>query len=95
MMWGAKAAVRRCSEVAGEFRWPVMRATRSCSMIGPRGMRGGQRRRATMAEGGSSSKGVVGGGGFTSDVGGMPPAADRGQEARGQGGGEVALTPCL
>jgi hypothetical protein len=78
MMWGAEAAVRRCSEAAGVFRWPVMRATRSCSMIGPRGMRGGQRRRAMMAEGGSSSKGVVSG---------MPPAADRGQEARGQGGG--------
>jgi hypothetical protein len=82
-MWrGVEAAVKWCSEAVGEFRWPVMRATRSCIMIGPTGMRGGRQRRAMMAGGGSSQKGAVSGG-FTFGGVGVPPAADRGQEARG------------
>jgi hypothetical protein len=53
-------------------------------MIGPRGMRGGQQQRATMARGGSSPKGAV-------SSGGVPPAADRGQEARGRSGVHAVL----
>jgi hypothetical protein len=53
-------------------------------MIGPRGMRGGQQQRATMARGGSSPKGAV-------SSGGVPPAAGRGQEARGRRGVHAVL----
>jgi hypothetical protein len=68
--------VRWRSEAAEEFWWPVMRVMRSYSMIEPRGMRGDQRRRATMAEGGSSPNGTISGDG-------VPPAADHRQKARG------------
>jgi hypothetical protein len=84
--WGAEVVDRRCSEAAGDFWWSVTWATRSYSTIGPSGMRGGQRWRATMAGGGSSLKGATNGGG-----GGVPLMAGRGQEV----GGEVALTSCL
>jgi hypothetical protein len=77
--WGAEAAVRRRSKVTGQFWWPVMRAMRSCSTIGPRRMRGGRQRRAIMAGVGSLPNGAIGsGGGFTSGGVGMPLAVDCG-----------------
>jgi hypothetical protein len=47
-------------------------------------MMGGQQQRATMARGGSSPKGAV-------SSGGVPPAAGRGQEARGRSGVHAVL----